>query len=64
MLTALVITLREGLEAALVVAVVLSFLNRSGEGRLKRFAWYGVAAACQPAWKPRALISPKGTRCI
>ncbi len=45
MLTALVITLREGLEAALVVAVVLSFLDRSGESRLKRYAWYGAAAA-------------------
>ncbi|MHB8859634.1 MAG: FTR1 family iron permease [Thermoleophilia bacterium] len=45
MLTALVITLREGLEAALVVAVVLSFLDRSGESRLKRYAWYGAAVA-------------------
>ncbi len=45
MLSSLIITLREGLEAALVVAVVLSFLNRTGEAGRSRFVWYGAALA-------------------
>lgn len=45
MLTALLITLREGLEAVLVVAVVLSFLDRTGDKSRSRFVWMGVGGA-------------------
>lgn len=45
MLSSLLITLREGLEAALIIAIVVSFLWRAGEGRLVRYAWAGVVAA-------------------
>jgi len=44
-LSALLIALREGVEASLVVGIVLVYLSRTGRGRLARFAWYGVAAA-------------------
>ncbi len=45
MLAAFLIALREGVEAALVVGIILVYLSRTGRGYLARFAWYGVAAA-------------------
>lgn len=45
MLAALLIALREGVEAALVVGIILIYLARTGRTHLARFAWYGVAAA-------------------
>ncbi|MGB8475199.1 MAG: Fe-S-containing protein [Candidatus Acidiferrum sp.] len=45
MLSALLIALREGVEASLVVGIVLVYLARTGRSQLARFAWYGVAAA-------------------
>ena len=45
MLSALLISLREGVEASLVVGIVLVYLSRTGRERLTRFVWYGVAAA-------------------
>jgi FTR1 family protein len=44
-LSALLIALREGVEASLVVGIILVYLSRTGRGHLTRFAWYGVAAA-------------------
>jgi len=44
MAAALLITLRETLEASLVVGIVLAFLQRSNEGRYARWVWGGVAA--------------------
>jgi high-affinity iron transporter len=44
-LSALLIALREGVEAALVVGIVLVYLSRTGREHLTRFVWYGVAAA-------------------
>ena len=44
MLSALLVALREGVEAALVVGIVLVYLNRSGRRALKVYAWAGVAA--------------------
>jgi high-affinity iron transporter len=41
----LVITLREGLEAALVVGILLACLTRIGEGRRKPSVWLGVGLA-------------------
>ena len=45
MISALLVALREGVEAALVVGIVLVYLNRSGRRALKSYAWAGVAAA-------------------
>jgi high-affinity iron transporter len=46
MLAALLVALREGVEAALVVGIVLVYLNRTGRSALKGFVWGGVFAAC------------------
>ena len=40
-----IVTLREGFEAALVVVLVLAFLNRTGQRADLRAIWAGVAAA-------------------
>lgn len=45
MFSALIIALREGVEAALVVGIVLVYLDRTGRAALARFVWAGVAAA-------------------
>jgi high-affinity iron transporter len=44
-LSAFLIALREGVEASLVVGIILVYLSRTGRTHLARFAWYGVAAA-------------------
>ena len=46
MISALLVALREGVEAALVVGIVLVYLNRSGRRALRSYVWAGVAAAC------------------
>lgn len=45
MISAILVALREGVEAALVVGIVLVYLDRSGRGALKRYAWAGVFLA-------------------
>jgi high-affinity iron transporter len=45
MLSALLVALREGVEAALVVGIVLVYLNRTGRRALAPFVWMGVGAA-------------------
>jgi high-affinity iron transporter len=45
LLAAFLIALREGVEAALVVGIILVYLSRTQRAHLARFAWYGVAAA-------------------
>ena len=45
MLSALLVALREGVEAALVVGIVLVYLNRTGRRALIPYAWAGVALA-------------------
>ncbi len=45
MLQAFVITLREGLEAFLIVAISLSYLRKSGRVQLARAVHWGIAAA-------------------
>jgi len=44
-LSAFLIALREGVEASLVVGIVLVYLARTGRTHLSRFVWGGVAAA-------------------
>jgi high-affinity iron transporter len=44
-LSAFLIALREGVEAALVVGIVLVYLARTGRTYLSRYVWVGVAAA-------------------
>ena len=45
MLSAFVIAFREGVEAALVVGIILVYLSRTARSHLAQFVWYGVAAA-------------------
>ena len=42
---ALLITLREGFEAALIVAIVLAAVRRSGRPELRRWIWAGTGSA-------------------
>ncbi len=44
-MTALIISLREGLEAALIVGVLLGVLRRLGRPQFGRFIWMGVGSA-------------------
>ncbi len=45
MLQALVITLREGIEAFLIVAITLAYLRKTGRGELARYVHLGIGAA-------------------
>jgi FTR1 family protein len=45
LLSAFLIAIREGVEAALVVGIILVYLSRTGRSHLARFVWYGVAVA-------------------
>src|SRR5574341_171886 len=45
MLEAMVVTLREGIEAALVVGILLAYLRKSGRESLARYVLLGLGAA-------------------
>lgn len=45
MLSAFLVALREGVEAALVVGIILVYLSRTGRAHFSRYVWTGVAAA-------------------
>jgi high-affinity iron transporter len=45
MLEALIVTLREGVEAALVVGIIAAFLRREADGRHLGAVWAGIVAA-------------------
>ena len=45
MLSAFVAALREGVEAALVVGIILVYLSRTARSHLARYVWYGVSLA-------------------
>jgi high-affinity iron transporter len=56
MLSALLIALREGVEAALVVGIVLVYLNRTGRRALAPYVWGGVALAALASFAAAALL--------
>ena len=45
MLSSFIIALREGLEAALIVGILLAYLIKSGKARLQIYIWSGVGIA-------------------
>ena len=56
MLEALVVTLREGIEAALVVAIIVAFLRRQGRERFMAVVWAAIAAAVVASLAGAALL--------
>jgi high-affinity iron transporter len=56
MISALLVALREGLEAALIVGIVLVYLDRTGRRQLARFVWSGVGAALASSFAVAALL--------
>jgi high-affinity iron transporter len=44
-LSALLVALREGVEASLVVGIILVYLSRTARAHLARYVWYGVGLA-------------------
>jgi high-affinity iron transporter len=57
LLSALLIALREGVEAALIVGIVLVYLNRSGRRALARYVWAAVALATVASAGVAALLA-------
>jgi high-affinity iron transporter len=55
-LSALLVALREGVEAALVVGIVLVYLNRTGRRALTRYVWGGVALAAGASFAAAILL--------
>lgn len=56
MLPALLVALREGVEAALIVGIVLVYLNRTGRRSLAAYAWGGVALAVAASFAAAVLL--------
>ncbi len=56
MLSALLVALREGVEAALVVGIVLVYLGRTGRQNLTRYVWFGLGAAVVASLAGAALL--------
>src|ERR1700723_35714 len=56
MLSALLLSLREGVEAALVVGIVLVYLNRTGRNALNNYVWAGVALAAAASFIAAVLL--------
>jgi high-affinity iron transporter len=56
MLSALLLALREGVEAALVVGIVLVYLNRTGRRSLTSYAWGGVILAVLASFAAAVLL--------
>ncbi len=62
MLSAFLISLREGVEAALVVGIILVYLARTGRSNLTRFVWRGVRHYDDHLDEPRCAASAKRYR--
>jgi FTR1 family protein len=60
MFEALVITLREGVEAALVIGIILAALERSGRGALKRQVFWGLGAGIAASLLGAAVVARLG----
>ena len=56
MLEALLVALREGVEAAIVVGIVLVYLDRTGRRRLSRYVWWGVFLAALSSFAAAVLL--------
>src|SRR5271155_4452254 len=56
MLSALLLALREGVEAALVVGIVLVYLNRTGRRALASYVWGGVFLAVLASFAAAVLL--------
>jgi high-affinity iron transporter len=56
MLSALLLALREGVEAALVVGIVLVYLNRTGRRALTSYVWSGVILAVLASFAAAVLL--------
>src|SRR5271163_297870 len=56
MLSALLLSLREGVEAALVVGIVLVYLNRTGRRALSSYVWAGVLLATAASFVAAVLL--------
>jgi FTR1 family protein len=56
LLSALLVALREGVEAALVVGIVLVYLNRTGRASLARYVWTGVGVATAASFAVALLL--------
>lgn len=56
MLSAIIVALREGVEAALVVGIVLVYLNRTGRRALGHYVWSGLAVACAASFAAAILL--------
>jgi high-affinity iron transporter len=56
MLSALLLALREGVEAALVVGIVLVYLNRTGRRALTSYVWSGVTLAVLASFAAAVLL--------
>jgi high-affinity iron transporter len=56
MLSALLLALREGVEAALVVGIVLVYLNRTGRRALTSYVWGGVILAVLASFAAAVLL--------
>jgi high-affinity iron transporter len=61
MLGSLFVTLREGFEAALIVGIVLAYLNKAGASDRSRHVWAGVAAAALLSVVMGALLFASGS---
>ncbi|MSO43212.1 MAG: iron transporter [Candidatus Planktophila sp.] len=57
MLSSFIIALREGLEAALIVGILIAYVHKSGKGHLLSYIWGGVAAAVIASGALGALLS-------
>lgn len=57
MLSALLVALREGVEAALVVGIVLVYLNRTGRRALAAAVWTGVVLAAAASFAAALLLN-------
>lgn len=56
MLSAIIIALREGVEAALVVGIVLVYLNRTNRRALARYVWTGLGVAMAASFAAAILL--------